>query len=103
VFISEPDGGIYDALNKGIAKASGDVIGFLHSDDLFASEDVLSNVANAFSGPDVDGVYGDLVYVRKGTSSSIVRYWRAGNFSLSRLGWGWMPPHPDFLCAPFGL
>lgn len=92
--VSEPDRGIYDALNKGIQRASGDVIGFLHSDDLLADNTVLSRVAAAFTDTRVGAVYGDLVYVRKDDPGSVVRYWRAGEFSRRRLAWGWMPPHP---------
>jgi len=76
--ISEPDRGLYDALNKGIRQASGDVIGFMHADDEFASPDALSRVASAFEDPAVGAVYGDLVYVGKDDVSRIVRYWRAG-------------------------
>lgn len=94
VLISEPDNGIYDALNKGINYATGDVVGFLHADDLYADEEVLSRVASAFTDPDVDAVYGDLVYVRKENPSSVVRYWETNMFAPSRLARGWMPPHP---------
>jgi glycosyltransferase len=94
VLVSEPDRGIYDALNKGIQRASGDVVGFLHSDDLFADAGVLSRIATAFADPAVGAVYGDLLYVRKDNPDQVVRYWRSGTFSGRRLGWGWMPPHP---------
>lgn len=94
VLVSEPDQGIYDALNKGIARARGGVVGFLHSDDLFADTGVLSRLAAAFADPGVCAVYGDLVYVRKDEPDQVVRYWRSGIFSARRLGWGWMPPHP---------
>lgn len=96
VLISEPDSGIYDALNKGIRHAKGDVVGFLHSDDLLANDRVLKRVAETFNDSKVDAVYGDLLYVRKDNPDDIVRYWRAGAFSRARLGWGWMPPHPTF-------
>ncbi len=94
--ISEPDKGIYDALNKGIARARGDVVGFLHSDDLFADQAVLSRVKKAFANPEVDAVYGDLVYVDKHDTRKVIRLWKAGEFTPERLGWGWMPPHPTF-------
>ncbi len=96
VFVSEPDGGIYDALNKGILRASGDVVGFLHSDDLLADSSVLRRVSDAFSDPRVAATYGDLLYVRKDNPDRVVRFWRAGRYSRVRLGWGWMPPHPTF-------
>ena len=95
-FLSEPDNGIYEALNKGIRLATGDVIGFLHSDDLFANEHTLSRVALAFEDPDIDAVYGDLIYVRNEDLISGVRYWRSGKFSRNLLKKGWMPPHPTF-------
>ncbi len=94
--VCEPDRGIYDALNKGVALASGEIVGFLHSDDTLADETVLSRVAEAFSDPAVDAVYGDLLYVKKDDPAQIIRNWRAGNYSRARLGWGWMPPHPTF-------
>ncbi len=96
VLVSEPDRGIYDALNKGIARASGDVVGFLHSDDLFADASVLSRIAAAFADPSVDSVYGDLLYVSKDDPSRVVRTWRAGVFTPGKLAHGWMPPHPTF-------
>ena len=96
VMVSERDNGIYDALNKGISHSSGEVIGFLHSDDLFADEQALARVADAFSDPKVDAVYGDLVYVHKDNTDKVIRYWQSGEYSPERLGWGWMPPHPTF-------
>lgn len=94
VLISESDLGIYDALNKGIGLAKGDVIGFLHADDVFASKEVLQDVATAFRDPDVDIVYGDLNYVDKLDLSIVLRRWVAGPFSQVKLQRGWMPPHP---------
>jgi glycosyltransferase involved in cell wall biosynthesis len=94
VLLSEPDEGIYDALNKGIARATGDVIGFLHADDIYGDADVLASVAGIFSDPGVSAVYGDLQYVRKEDTTRVVRHWRAGPYSARKLAWGWMPPHP---------
>jgi len=96
VLVSEPDGGIYDALNKGIARASGDVIGFLHADDLYAGSEVVAQIAAAFAGTDADAVYGDLVYVSKAQPDRVIRYWQAGDFTIDKLKHGWMPPHPTF-------
>lgn len=93
-FVSEPDQGIYDALNKGIKLATGDVIGFLHGDDFYPQEDVLKNVAACFSTPTVDAVYGDLDYVSRTNSSRILRRWQPGNFKEKKLRKGWMVPHP---------
>lgn len=94
--VSEPDGGIYDALNKGLRLASGDAVGFLHADDRFAHARVLSRIAAALADPGVDACYGDLLYVRQDDPSRVVRYWRAGEYHPRRLGWGWMPPHPTY-------
>jgi len=94
--ICEPDRGVYDALNKGIRAATGDVIGFLHADDEYASNTSLERIARAFEDPSVDAVYGDLVYVRKDDTSRVVRYWRAGQYTRDQLTDGWMPPHPTF-------
>lgn len=94
VLVSEPDGGIYDALNKGYARSSGDVIGLMHSDDFYADERVLERVALAFADSAVDGVYGDLDYVARADPARIIRRWRSGTYQRSRLAHGWMPPHP---------
>lgn len=92
--VSEADDGIYDAINRGIARSTGDVIGLMHSDDFFASNDVLAQVADKFSDPSVHGVYGDLQYVAADNPDRVVRHWRSGCFSSAKLKQGWMPPHP---------
>ncbi|WP_435988417.1 glycosyltransferase family 2 protein [Sulfitobacter sp. SH24] len=92
--VSEPDGGIYDAINKGISRASGDIIGLMHSDDFFADDLVLQRVAETFRDPEVDGVYGDLDYVSASNTGKIVRCWRSGPYHPDLLKRGWMPPHP---------
>jgi glycosyltransferase involved in cell wall biosynthesis len=94
--VSEPDLGLYDALNKGIRHASGDVVGFMHADDEFATPNALARIASAFEDPAVGAVYGDLVYVKKNDVSRVVRYWRAGSYRRDQLSQGWMPPHPTF-------
>lgn len=94
LWTSEPDSGIYDALNKGLARATGDVIGLMHSDDFFADTEVLASVANAFANPAVDAVYGDLDYVAQADTARIIRRWRSGEYSPAKLAHGWMPPHP---------
>lgn len=96
VLIREPDRGIYDALNKGIARAKGEVIGFLHADDFYPHKDVLTWIAHAFEYPQVQAIYGDLRYVSGSDPSRVVRNWRAGPYAPHRLAWGWMPPHPTF-------
>ncbi|GHB75729.1 glycosyltransferase family 2 protein [Persicitalea jodogahamensis] len=94
-FISEPDQGIYDAMNKGIQLATGEVIGLLNADDLYASIDVLSQVMDTFLSSGSDAVYGDLQYFDSGTGR-VTRNWRAGGYRSGIFLWGWMPPHPSF-------
>ena len=95
-FISEPDEGIYDGLNKGIYLATGDVIGFLHSDDFYLHDQVIEMVVKHFKENDCDGVYGDLIYVDKENTQRVVRHWKSGRFEYEKLKRGWMPPHPAF-------
>lgn len=92
--VSERDDGIYDALNRALARATGEAVGLLHSDDFLASPTVLEVVARAFEDTRVDAVYGDLHYVSKTDTSRIVRNWRSGQFTRKSLKQGWMPPHP---------
>ncbi len=95
VLVSEPDSGIYDALNKGISCSSGEIIGFLHSDDTFMSNDTLKMVADIFEkDQSVSAVYGDLIYVQRDRPDIIVRRWNAGGYSENNMIMGWMPPHP---------
>lgn len=94
--VSEPDKGMYDALNKGLALATGEVVGLLHADDFYAHQDVLAKVAEAFAGEPVDSVFADLVYVRPDNPSKIVRYYSGAGFTLDKFSVGWMPPHPTF-------
>lgn len=93
-FVSERDEGIYDALNKGLKLATGEIVGFLHADDIYQDEDVLARVAQAFEDPAVCAVYGDLDYVLRDNPSKIIRRWRSEPYRPGMLSWGWMPPHP---------
>lgn len=95
---SEPDRGIYDAMNKGIARATGDVIGILNSDDFYTSDTVLERVAEAMQGDDVDAVYGDIHYVRDGDLRRCVRYYSSRPFRRWMMRLGFMPAHPSFYC-----
>ena len=94
ILVSEPDNGIYDALNKGIKLATGDLIGFVHSDDKLASPHIISELVTAIKNTQVFGVYGDLQYVSKLDTSKLIRNWKSCVFSKSLLKKGWMPPHP---------
>ena len=95
-WISEPDAGIYDAMNKGIGLASGDIIGLLNSDDFYSHHDILSTMANLFKDSSVDACYGDLDYVHAHDTGSVFRSWRCCPYREQRFYWGWMPPHPTF-------
>lgn len=93
--ISEPDKGIYDALNKGIQLASGELIAFLHTDDVFTTPQTIANIVNQFSNEDVSGVYGNLVFVNE--HNKVVRTWNSSPFTPSMVKKGWMPPHPTLV------
>lgn len=94
--ISEPDRGMYDAINKGMQVATGDIIGTLNSDDLLADNKVISSVVQAFQLKKTDTVYGDLVYVKPEDMTDIVRVWKGLPYKRSRYNFGWMPAHPTF-------
>ncbi len=91
---SEKDKGIYDAINKGINNSSGDLIGLLHSDDIFANKKCLSKIAKKYSEEKTHGIYGDLEYVSSTNSSKVIRKWKSGYFKKYKFIFGWMPPHP---------
>ncbi|MEX6233661.1 glycosyltransferase family 2 protein [Providencia hangzhouensis] len=94
--ISEPDKGIYDALNKGIENSTGDIIGFLHSDDIFAYPNAIEDLVSILINEQSQAIYADLEYVSKENTSNVVRRWVSGNYKHSNLKKGWMPPHPTF-------
>ena len=91
---SEEDKGIYDALNKGINLASGDIIGFVHSDDFLATNNIINEICSMMKSESLDGVYGDLQYVDEINTKKIIRNWKSCDFKPSLLKQGWMPPHP---------
>jgi len=95
-WISEPDQGIYDAMNKGLKMATGEVIGFLHSSDLYAHPRVIEEVAQVFGNSHVSSVYGDLQYVDKENLNRVIRNWKSSPYRHGKFRQGWMPPHPTF-------
>lgn len=96
LFISEPDHGVYDAMNKGIRAASGDIIAILNSDDFYIHSHVLAQIATTFQESGADSVYGDLQYVDQHNPHKVIRHWESGAFQRRSFLAGWMPPHPAF-------
>ncbi len=95
-WVSEKDCGMYDAMNKGIRMATGDVIGILNSDDFFTSDDIIARMATAFEDSAIDAVYGDIHFIRNGEPDKCVRYYSSKRFSPGWLRFGFMPAHPSF-------
>jgi len=94
--VSEPDDGIFSAMNKGLLLASGDIVGFLNADDKFADNNSLSHIAAAFSSSNIEACYGDLVYVSRNNPNKIVRYWHSGLITKRKFSFILMPAHPTF-------
>ena len=94
--ISEPDRGIYDAMNKGIAVATGDIIGTLNADDIYADEQVLEKIARVFTDPAIGACHADLVYVARADLDKIIRYWKSCPYTDGLFEKGWLPAHPTF-------
>ncbi len=97
-YISEKDRGLYDAMNKGLAMATGDVVGILNSDDFYTSNDILEVVANNFRDNEIDAVYGDIHFVNSDDLTKCVRYYSSAIFSRRLMRFGFMPAHPSFYC-----
>ena len=95
-WVSEKDYSMYDAINKGMRMASGDIIGTLNSDDVLASSDVISKIVTCFQSEKVDAVYGDLLYVDQDDTDKVLRKWKGGVFNKNKFRYGWMPAHPTF-------
>ena len=100
-FISEKDKGIYDGMNKGIKLATGDIVGILNSDDVYASDDVIETVVKEMEGKNADVCWGDLVYVAKDNSNRSIRHWKSSEFQKGKFKKGWVPPHPTFFVRKF--
>ncbi len=94
-FISEPDKGIYDAMNKGLKLATGDLIGILNSDDFYANDNIISEIVDEFKKKQVDIVFGDIVFVKPENLDKVTRYYSSANFHPKKFAWGWMPAHPS--------
>jgi glycosyltransferase involved in cell wall biosynthesis len=94
--ISEKDNGLYDAMNKGIQAATGDVVGILNSDDLFYDNNVLSKISLAFSEQAVDATISDIVFFKKKSPDKVARKYSSKRWRPSKFAWGYMPPHPSF-------
>ncbi|MBB3063178.1 glycosyltransferase [Microbulbifer rhizosphaerae] len=99
--ISEPDSGIYDAMNKGITVATGDIVGILNSDDVYTDNQVITDVASEFEASGADSVFSDLLIVDRNNLNKRVRYYSSEKFSVSKLKWGWMVPHPTFFVRKY--
>ncbi|GAB3888539.1 glycosyltransferase family 2 protein [Spirosoma agri] len=95
-FVSEPDKGLYDAMNKGIQMATGEVIGLLNADDFYRHNRVIENMVATFERTDSDAVYGDMIYVDRSDTQKLTRYWRSGWYTENAFLWGWMPGHLSF-------
>lgn len=96
VYVREPDAGIYDAINKGIGKASGDVVGLLHADDFYCHDQVIADVSQLMTRSQSDALYADCLYVDQHHTDRISRYWKSGEYVEGAFLKGWMPPHPTF-------
>jgi glycosyltransferase involved in cell wall biosynthesis len=94
--ISEPDNGVYDAFNKGLKLATGDIIGFLNADDIFFNENSVQEIVNAFSNNETDIVYGNLDYINE--NGKVIRNWKSRPYEIGLIKKAWMPAHPTFYC-----
>jgi len=93
--VSEPDRGIYDAMNKGVAMATGDVIGFLNADDVYADDSVVQRIAACMAEAPLDAIFADVAFFKGDDKQQLLRRYRSDRFTPERIGWGWMPAHPS--------
>jgi glycosyltransferase len=96
IIISEPDQGMYDAINKGLKQASGEIVGVLNADDYYPEDNVLEMVTAAFADQFIDVAYGDLLYIDREDPDRVIRTWKSGDYRREKFYRGWMPPHPTF-------
>lgn len=94
--ISEPDHGIYDAMNKGIKLATGDIVGILNSDDFYATDTIIEKVIRTFQEKNIDSVFGNLDFVAAENTNKVIRHWKSSHFTKGSFAEGWHPPHPTF-------
>lgn len=100
-YVSEPDEGVYDAMNKGIRLSSGDIVAILNSDDTYANRSVVSEIIEFIENNNLDGAYGDLLYVSKDDLEKVTRVWRPGKYKRGAFRYSWVPPHPTFFCHKY--
>jgi glycosyltransferase involved in cell wall biosynthesis len=98
IYLSEPDNGIYDAMNKGIKLSSGDIIATLNADDVYADQTIVSQMVEFIQNNGLDAAYGDLVYIDHNNSGHVTRFWKAGEYKKGAFCHGWVIPHPTFFC-----
>jgi glycosyltransferase involved in cell wall biosynthesis len=96
--ISEPDNGIYDAMNKGIKSSTGDIIATLNSDDVYSDQTIVGRIVEFMQSNRLDAAYGDLVYIERNSADHITRFWKAGKYKKGAFRYGWVLPHPTFFC-----
>jgi glycosyltransferase involved in cell wall biosynthesis len=96
--ISEPDNGIYEAMNKGIKSSTGDIIATLNSDDVYTDQTIVGKVVEFMQSNSLDAVYGDLVYIDQNNAGRVTRFWKAGKYKKGAFSYGWVLPHPTFFC-----
>jgi len=96
--ISEPDNGIYDAMNKGIKLSTGDIIAILNSDDVYTDQTIVGQIVEFMQSNSLDAAYGDLVYIDQNNADRVTRFWKAGKYKKGAFSYGWILPHPTFFC-----
>ena len=96
--ISEPDNGIYDAMNKGLRSSTGDILATLNGDDVYANQSIVGRMVEFIESKDLDAAYGDLIYIDRKNPNRVRRFWKAGQYRRNAFYYGWVVPHPTFFC-----